>query len=195
MKFYPLRRKSEMFAGTSRKTLMRVGRTGERLNHSIHRVNAAHHHHVVAPEHYRRDDATRPLFASRDKSRLTFMQALLMRGVVVFIALALIFVLSTRAQEPQKHERQDSPQPIWTGPQLQQLFREAESIRQQHTQAIRENEVRLLRLLTGANALTDKRDQEAIRKYDLAPVIPRIYFDGIQWEQRRTPLRFPEATQ
>jgi hypothetical protein len=103
------------------------------------------------------------------------MQALFMRGGVVFIALALIFVLSTSAQEPQKHERQDSAQPIWTGPQLQQLFREAESIRQQQTQSIRE----LRRLL-----------QEDIRKYDLAPVIPRVYFDGIQWE-RRTPLRFP----
>jgi hypothetical protein len=41
------------------------------------------------------------------------MQALFMRGGVVFIALALIFVLSTSAQEPQKHERHDLPKPIW----------------------------------------------------------------------------------
>jgi hypothetical protein len=99
------------------------------------------------------------------------MQAFFIRSGI--IVLPLVLLVPTRgiyAHEPKHRQQQNS------------------------TQSIRENQARLLRLLTGANSLTDKRDLEAIRKYDLAPVIPRIYFDGIQWEQRWTPLRFPEAT-
>ena len=92
-----------------------------------------------------------------------------MRGGVVFIALALIFVLSTSAQEPRKHDRQNWPKPIWTGPQLQQLLGEAKSIARQASWP----------------ELTDRPQnlfKQGSEKYPKSPKIPDSYFDGAQWE-------------
>jgi hypothetical protein len=96
------------------------------------------------------------------------------RGGVVFTALALIFVLSTSAQEPQKHEQQESPQPIWTGAQLQELLKKAEAIKDLQPdsfQPVRTSD--LLKQRGGG--------------YPQSPKIPDSYFDGAQWERVNFP--------